>query len=277
MGAEPLQDTLDIVGTGGDSSNTFNISTCCAFVAAAAGVPVAKHGNRSVSSNCGSADVLEALGTNINLTPKQAEQCINQVGLCFMFAPLYHKSMKHAITPRKELGLRTIFNILGPLSNPAFANYMLLGVFDEKLVEPMAKALLGLGLKGAMVVHSLDNLDEISISAPTTICEVKNGEIINYTIEPSKFGIKNASLSDIQGGDALQNAEIIINILSGKKGAKRDIVLLNSAAALYISGKVKSISDGINLATHVIDSGAAFEKFQDYKNITQNFTEEDTK
>jgi anthranilate phosphoribosyltransferase len=267
------KDAIDIVGTGGDGANTFNISTCSAFVAAAAGLPVAKHGNRSASSKCGSADVLESLGVNITLTAEQAMECFNQTNICFMFAPVFHKSMKYVAPARKEIGLRTIFNFLGPLANPAFAPYQLLGVCDEKLVEPLAGVLLNLGVKGVLSVHSHDHLDEISISAPTTVVEVKDGKLSKYIIHPEDFGFDKSTIDDIRGGGAEENANIVGRIFSGEKGAKRDIVLMNSGAALYIAGKVNSIMDGIKLAGETLDSGAAMNKLTEYINATQKFLE----
>lgn len=259
-----FNDAVDIVGTGGDYLNTFNISTCSAFVVSAAGMPVAKHGNRSASSNCGSADVLEALGTNITLSPALAQKCLEDLGICFMFAPSYHLSMKYVAPVRKELGVRTIFNILGPLANPAKPQFQLLGVYDERLLVPMTKVLQGLGLKGVMTVHSKDGLDEISILDKTFVCELKDNVIKSYTIEPEQFGLKTAPLGSIQGGNALQNAEIIKAVLQGEKGAKRDVVLLNSSAALYTAKKANSIKEGISLAAMAIDSGKAYQKLADY-------------
>lgn len=256
---------IDIVGTGGDCLNTFNISTCCAFVVSAAGLPVSKHGNRSASSNCGSADVLEALETNISLSPALAQKCLEDLGICFMFAPSYHLSMKYVAPVRKELGVRTIFNILGPLANPAKPNFELLGVYDERLLLPMTKALQGLGLQGAMTVHSKDGLDELSISDKTFICELRDNVIKSYTVEPEQFGLKTASIDNIKGGNAGENAEIIKAILKGENGAKRDVVLLNAGAALYIAKKANSIKEGVELAANAIDSGKAFKKLEDYK------------
>jgi anthranilate phosphoribosyltransferase len=255
---------IDIVGTGGDCLNTFNISTCSAFVVSAAGLPVAKHGNRSTSSNCGSADVLEALGTNIALSPALAQKCLESLGICFMFAPSYHLSMKYVAPIRKELGIRTIFNILGPLANPAKPNFELLGVYDERLLIPMTKALQGLGLQGAMTVHSRDGLDELSISDKTFVCELRDHMIKSYIVEPEQFGLKTASIDSLKGGDAIQNAEIIKAILKGEKGAKRDVVLLNSGAALYTAKISNSIKEGIELAAKAIDSGEAYKKLMDY-------------
>lgn len=262
---------VDIVGTGGDMANTFNISTTAAIVTAAAGLSVAKHGNRSVSSRSGSADVLEALGVKIDLTAQQAEYCLKETGLSFMFAPCFHKSMKFAASPRREIGVRSVFNILGPLSNPASAEYMLLGVYDEQLLEVMAKVLMNLGIKSALVVYGNDGLDEITISDSTKICEVQGNKLIKYEISPSDFGIQLSDKADLVGGTALENAQITLDILNGKMGCKRDIVLFNSAAALYVSGFVDSINQGIEKAAEVIDNGLALRKLEEFKKITNSF------
>lgn len=251
---------VDVVGTGGDKSGTFNISTAAAFVVAGCGVPVAKHGNKGVSSKCGSADVLTALGVNIMLEPKQVEECISEVGIGYMFAPKFHGAMKYAIGPRKELAVRTVFNILGPLTNPAEAPYELMGVFDEKLVEPLAEVLGKLGCEHAVVVHG-DGLDEITLTGVTKVAEYKDGHVRTYDMKPTDFGIKIADLDDIKGGTPEENKEIIMNILKGKeKGAKRDVVVLNTAVALFTAEKVDDIKDGIKLAEESIDSGKALEK-----------------
>ena len=260
---------IDTCGTGGDGSNTFNISTATAFVAAAGGVPVAKHGNRSVSSKSGSADVLESLGINIDVPPETAKECIEKVGIGFMFAPHFHKSMKYAAGPRKELGVRTIFNILGPLTNPANAKGKVLGVFDEKLTEPVANVLLNLGVEKAMVIHGLDGMDEITTTTRTKVSEVRDGSIINYYIDPEEYGFSLAKKEELLGGEAKENADIICSIFNGEKGKKRDIVLLNSAAALYVGKVTKSIEEGIELAAEIIDSKRAMEKvyeLRDYLN-----------
>ena len=264
------KDAIDVVGTGGDGANTFNVSTCSAFVVAAAGMPVAKHGNRAMSSRCGSADVLEALGTNIMLAPEQALACFEKTGLCFMFAQGYHASMRHAAGPRRELGVRTVFNMLGPLSNPAFVPYMLLGVYEEKLVEPLARVLMGLGIRRALSVYGQDRLDEISISAPTTVCEVKKDRVENYVIEPSQFGFAPASLNDVRGGGPEDNAKDIVSVLSGDKGPKRDIVLMNAGAALYVAMKTDTIGEGVALAAQAIDSNAAINKLEEYRRVSQS-------
>ena len=262
---------VDIVGTGGDMANTFNISTTAAFVIAAAGLSVAKHGNRSVSSRSGSADVLEALGVKIDMTPEQAAVCLREIGLSFMFAPSFHKSMKFAASPRREIGVRSVFNILGPLSNPASAEYMLLGVYDEVLLEIMAKVLMNLGLKSAIIAHGNDGLDEITVTDSTKICEIKDGKLIKYEISPIEFGLKLAQRSELVGGTAQENAQITLDIFNGKKDAKRDIVVLNSGVALYTAGFVSSIEDGIKKAVEAIDSGAALNKLDELIRMTNSF------
>ena len=262
------KELIDVVGTGGDKSGTFNISTAAAFVVAGAGVPVAKHGNKGVSSKSGSADVLTALGIKIDLEPAQVEKCIDEVGIGYMFAPKFHGAMKYAIGPRKELGIRTIFNILGPLTNPAEAPYELMGVFSESLVEPLAEVLGKLGCKHALVVHG-NGLDEITIEAQTKVAEYKEGHVRTFELKPTDFGMKLASLSEIKGNTPEDNAKIILNILNRKeKGPKRDVVLLNAGAAIYTAGKAKSIQEGINLAKNSIDSGKALEKLNKLKDWT---------
>ena len=261
---------VDVVGTGGGKSGKFNISTCAAFVVAGCNVPVAKHGNKCVSSKCGSADVLSALGINIDLEPKQVEKCIEEVGFGYMFAPKFHSAMKYAIGPRKEIGVRTVFNILGPLTNPAEAQYELMGVFAEDLTEPLAEVLGKLGCKHALVVHG-NGLDEVTIEAETKVSEYKDGHIRTYKIKPTDFGIKLASLNEIKGGDPEENAKIILSILKGKeKGPKRDVVLLNAAAALFAADKVDSIKNGIKLAAESIDSGKALKVLDKLKAYTNN-------
>ena len=260
---------IDVVGTGGDKSGTFNISTCSAFVVAGAGVPVAKHGNKGVSSKSGSADVLTSLGIKIDLEPKQVESCINEVGVGYMFAPKFHGAMKYAIGPRKELAVRTVFNILGPLTNPAEAPYELMGVFDESLTEPLAEVLGKLGCKHAVVVHG-DGLDEVTLTGPTKVSEYKEGHVQTYDIKPTDFGIRLADLKQILGGIPEDNAKIIQAILEGKeKGPKRDVVILNAAVALYVAGKASSIKEGISLANDSIDSKKALEKLEKLKEFTQ--------
>ena len=257
-------DVLDIVGTGGDEAFTFNISTISALVISAAGIPVAKHGNRSVSSKCGSADVLEALGVRINIPVEQSERILKEIGICFLFAPLYHSSMKYAAPVRKELGVRTIFNILGPLSNPANANLQLLGVYDEKLVEPMAKVLANLGVKRAMVVHGHDGLDEVSLCAGTTVCEVNHGKVNSFFLDPKQLGFELCKPEELVGGDPAQNAEIAMRILKGEKGPKRDIVLLNSAVCLYMTHSNITLRECVRMAAETIDSGKAMEQLQKF-------------
>lgn len=263
---------LDTCGTGGDGSETFNISTTVAFVAASAGIPVAKHGNRSVSSRSGSADVLEALGVNINLTPEQVGECLDKTGIGFLFAPVLHGAMKYAIGPRKEIGIRTVFNILGPLTNPAGAKYQILGVYAPELTELMAGVLAKLGSKFAMVVHGSGGLDEASTLGKTKVSEVRDGIVTTYHIDPAEFGIPYASSDDIKGGTAAENAEITRNILSGEKGAARDIVLLNSAMALKVFGTAKSINDGLEISKQLIDSGAAFRKLNQFIDFTRKYS-----
>ena len=255
---ETNMDIFEIVGTGGDNAQSFNISTTAALIAAAAGVKVAKHGNRAASSKCGTADCLEALGVNINQTPEKCIELLDAVGMCFFFAQKYHASMKYVGAIRRELGFRTVFNILGPLTNPASPKRQLLGVYDEYLVEPLTKVLIDLGLKRGMVVYGTDKLDEISMSAKTLICEFKDGWYRHYTISPEDFGMKLCDKSALKGGEPAENAQITREILSGNDTTpKRDAVLLNAGASLYIADKVSSIADGIKLAQSLIDSGAA--------------------
>ncbi len=262
---------IDIVGTGGDGSNTFNISTACTFVVAAAGGTVAKHGNRSVSSKSGSADLLEAAGVNLNLTPEQVAQCIEQVGVGFMFAPLHHSAMKHAIGPRKEMAVRTIFNVLGPLTNPAGAPNQLLGVFSDELVEPLAEVLKKLGSHHVLVVHSKDGMDEISIGASTHISELKDGKIKTYTITPEQFGFDTTDISKLAVNGAEESLNIINSVLDNVKGPARDIVVLNSGAAIYAAGLAGSLEEGMKKADEVISSGAAKQKLEDLVTLSQSF------
>ena len=257
-------DVLEIVGTGGDKSNSFNISTTSAMVIAAGGVKVAKHGNRAASSKSGAADVLEALGVKIDISPEKSLELLNEIGICFLFAQKYYSAMKYVAPVRKELGIRTIFNILGPLSNPAGANMQIMGVYDEKLVEPLARVLSNLGVKRGMVVYGQDGLDEISMSSPTTICEVNNGELSTYVIRPEDFGYQTCSKSELVGGTPVENAAIAKNILSGEKGSKRNAVTMNAGAALYIAGKADSFKEGISLAEKIIDSGMALKKLNEF-------------
>jgi anthranilate phosphoribosyltransferase len=257
-------DAMGIVGTGGDHANTFNISTTAAIITAAAGIPVAKHGNRSASSKCGAADVLEALGVNINIPPEKSSELLKNIGICFMFAQNYHIAMKFVAPIRRELGIRTVFNILGPLTNPAGAKMELMGVYDKALVEPLAQVMCNLGVKSAMVVHGEDGLDEISLSAPTFVCEVKDGWVRSYSITPEQFGFERCGKEDLQGGTAQENAAILKALLYGEKGAKRDAAVLNAAAAMFVTGKYASIGEAVNIANDVIDAGKALEKLEEF-------------
>lgn len=262
-------DVLEIVGTGGDGANSFNISTTSSLVISAAGVPVAKHGNRAASSKCGAADVLEALGVNITIPPEASTELLNTIGICFLFAQNYHIAMKYVAPVRKELGIRTIFNILGPLANPAGANMELMGVYEEELVEPLAHVLANLGVKRAMVVYGTDGLDEISISAPTKVCEVKDGTFTSYEITPEQFGFNRCRKEELVGGTPAENAEITRAILNGEKGPKRDAVVMNAGAAIYLAGRAESLQAGMDLAKELLDSGKAKEqldKFVEYSN-----------
>jgi anthranilate phosphoribosyltransferase len=253
---------VDTCGTGGDTSGTFNISTATAFVAAGAGVRVAKHGNRSVTSKCGSADVMEALGVNINLPPAQIAACLEQVGIAFLFAPAMHSAMKHVQAARRELRLRTVFNLLGPLTNPARATCQVVGVYSADLVEKLAEALSMLGLRRALVVRGNDGLDEITITGSTRIAEVREGQVRSYEVTPEEFGLKRAAIDEVSGGDAACNAGLIREVLSGKKSARRDVVLLNAAAALVAAGRADHLRDAVPSAVEAIDSGAALAKLQ---------------
>ena len=258
---------VDTCGTGGDKSGTFNISTAAAFVVSGAGIAVAKHGNKSVSSSCGSADVLKHLGVKIDLSPKDVERCIDEVGIGFMFAPLFHTAMKYAIGPRKELGIRTIFNILGPLTNPANAKAQVVGVFDPSLTAPLAEALGKLGSKHAFVVHG-NGLDEITIESSTRVSEYKDGHVLSYNVSPSDFGMKLEDISDAKCNSIEENASAILEVLNGKKGVKRNIVLLNAAFAIFAGGKAGSIKEGIKIAEQSIDSGKALEKLEKLKEFS---------
>jgi len=254
---------VDTCGTGGDGSGTFNVSTTTAFVVAGAGVAVAKHGNRSVSSNCGSADVLEAAGVNLGISPELVGRCIQEIGIGFLFAPALHGAMKHAIGPRKEMGIRTIFNILGPLTNPAGANVQILGVFAAALTEPLAKVLAKLGSKRALVVHGEGNLDELTVTGKTRISELRDGKVSTYSMTPEDFGFTRATLDELQGGaDAAESADQMIAVLGGDRGAKRDMVLLNSGAALMAAGLCDDLQSGIAKAAETIDTGAALGKLE---------------
>lgn len=252
-------DIFEIVGTGGDNAQSFNISTTSALVAAAGGMKVAKHGNRAASSLCGTADCLEALGVNIQQSPKRCVELLKEAGMCFFFAQKYHTSMKYVGPIRKELGFRTVFNILGPLTNPGSPKMQLLGVYDEYLVEPLAQVLISLGVKRGMVVYGKDKLDEISMSTPTAVCEFKDGWFKSYTIVPEDFGFERCTKEDLKGGTPEENAKITREILGGAKGHKRNAVLMNAGAALYIGGKAETLKDGIALAAEIIDSGKALE------------------
>lgn len=260
---ESDEELFEIVGTGGDNAHSFNISTTALFVLAAGGVKVAKHGNRAASSSSGTADCLEALGVNIQQDPETCVRLLNSVGACFMFAQKYHTSMKYVGAIRKELGFRTVFNILGPITNPAQPTMQLLGVYDEYLVEPLARVLNSLGVKRGLVVHGRDKLDEISIGAPTAVCELNNGTYQTYTICPEDFGLTRASKADLLGGTPAENARITTDILKGAPGPRRDVVLMNAGAGLYIAGKADTIAEGVRLAAQLIDSGAAYTKLQD--------------
>ncbi|MBO7453480.1 MAG: anthranilate phosphoribosyltransferase [Clostridiales bacterium] len=265
---ETGMDVLEIVGTGGDGAHSFNISTVSAIVCAAGGVKVAKHGNRAASSKCGTADCLEALGVNIDQSPEMCKKLLKEVGMCFFFAQKYHTSMKYVGPIRKELGFRTVFNILGPLTNPATPNMQLLGVYDEYLIEPLAKVLMSLGVKRGMVVYGKDKLDEISMSAPTKVCEFKDGWYKTYEITPERFGFTRCTKEDLVGGDPQENAQIVRDILSGQKGHKRNTVLMNAGAALYIAGKAETFGEGIMLAGSLIDSGKATETLEKFIKIS---------
>jgi anthranilate phosphoribosyltransferase len=253
---------LDTCGTGGSGTKSFNISTTVAFVVAACDIKVAKHGNRSISSACGSADVLEALGVNLNVTPAQVEMCIRDVGVGFLFAPALHGAMKHAIGPRREIGIRTLFNILGPLTNPAGADRQVLGVYDEPLVETMAKVLVRLGCQRGFVVHGLDGMDEVTLTGPTRVAEIRDGQVALSTIEPEDFGLIRCQLADLQGGNAVANAAIVRDVLAGANGPKRDVVLLNAAYALVAAGVAQDVAGGLEKARNAIDDGLAMAKLE---------------
>ena len=266
-------DLFEIVGTGGDNAHSFNISTTSALVAAAGGMKVAKHGNRAASSKCGTADCLEALGVNIEQSPEKCVELLEKVGMCFFFAQKYHTSMKYVGAIRKELGFRTVFNILGPLTNPGSPKMQLLGVYDEYLVEPLAQVLISLGVKRGMVVYGQDKLDEISMSAPTTVCEFKDGWFKTYTITPEEFGFERCTQADLVGGTPDENAKITLAILNGEKGHKRNAVLMNAGAALYIGGKAETFKEGVALAAELIDSGKAAETLKKFIDISNSVEE----
>ena len=260
----PGTETLEIVGTGGDGSNSFNISTTASIVISAAGVPVTKHGNRAASSKSGAADCLEALGVNIALEPEKNEKVLKDAGICFLFAQKYHTAMRHVGPIRKELGIRTIFNILGPLANPASPSMQIMGVSDESMLETMARVLSNLGVKRGMTVYGQDRLDEISAGAPTSICEINNGTLSRYEITPEQFGLERCTKAELEGGTPQDNADITMAVLKGEKGARRNAVVLNAGAALYVAGKTESIEEGVRLAEETIDSGKALEKLEQF-------------
>ena len=259
---------LDTCGTGGDQKGTFNISTTSAFVIAGAGVNVAKHGNRSVSSQSGSADVLGALGVKVDAPRERVEQCIAKIGIGFLFAPLLHEAMKYAVQPRRDIGIRTIFNILGPLTNPAMATHQLIGIYSGELLAAIAHVLKNLGSMRAMIVHGLEGLDEISLCGPTKVAELRDGQVREYTVEPGQFGFKSCQLEELHGGNAAQSALIVRSVLEGKPGPARDVVLLNSGAALYVGGRAATIADGIGLAAESIDSAKARQKLEQLVEMT---------
>lgn len=267
------EEVLEIVGTGGDEAYTFNISTVSAFVIAGAGVPVAKHGNRSVSSRCGAADLLEALGANLMLGAGQSAKVLKETGMCFLFAPVYHQAMKYAAPVRREIGARTVFNILGPLSSPADAAMQLLGVYDQALVRPLAQTLLNLGVSRAMVVWGEDGLDEITLGAVTHVCEVRDGALRSYVLDPRELGFPLCEKSDLVGGDAQENAKIALRLLQGETGPKRDIVLLNAGACLYLAGRAEDIAGGIAGAARSLDSGAALDRMRAFVKATREVTQ----
>ena len=265
MKVEHNMEVIEIVGTGGDGAHSFNISTVSALVIASAGIKVAKHGNRAASSQCGAADCLEALGINIQISPDQCVTLLKEVGICFFFAQMYHSSMKYVGTIRKELGIRTVFNILGPLTNPAHPSLLLLGVYDPILVEPLARVLTSLGVRRGMVVYGQDHLDEISLSAPTSVCEFSAGGYTTYTLQPETLGLKRCKKEQLAGGTPQENAQITLSILQGEKGPRRDAVLMNAGAGLYIAGKSASLSQGICLAAELIDTGKAMNTLEAFR------------
>ena len=265
---------IDTCGTGGDATGTFNVSTATAFVVAGAGLKVAKHGNRSVSSMCGSADVVETLGINLDLTPSKVARCIDEVGIGFLYAPLLHTAMKHVMAARREMGIRTVFNMLGPLTNPAAANAQIIGVYAAALTEPLARVLAELGTVRAFVVHGADSLDEISNTGESRVSEVREGMVRTYTVRPEDFGLARATIAELIGGDREENARIIRAILDGEAGPRRDIVLMNAAAALVAGGKARDLKDGVGLAVHAIDSGAARRKLEALVSLSRRLAEE---
>src|SRR5215813_6714463 len=265
---------IDTCGTGGDASGSFNVSTATAFVVAGAGLKVAKHGNRSASSLCGSADVVETLGISLELTPAQVGRCMDEVGIGFLYAPLLHTAMKHVMAARRELGFRTVFNMLGPLTNPAGANAQLIGVYSPAMTEPLARVLAELGTVRAFVVHGADGLDEISNTGESRVSEVREGVVRSFAVRPEDFGMPRATITDLQGGDREQNAQLIRGLLDGEVGPKRDIVLMNSAAALVAGGKARDLKDGVSRAVEAIDSGAARSKLQALISLSQKLAQE---
>jgi anthranilate phosphoribosyltransferase len=265
---------IDTCGTGGDATGTFNVSTATAFVVAGAGLKVAKHGNRSVSSLCGSADVVETLGVSLDLTPHKVARCVDEVGIGFLYAPLLHTAMKHVMPVRREMAIRTVFNMLGPLTNPASANAQIIGVYSAALTEPLARVLAELGTVRAFVVHGADNLDEISNTGESRVSEVREGMVRTYTVRPEDFGLARTTIAELMGGDREENARIIRAILDGEAGAKRDIVLMNSAAALVAGAKARDLKEGVGLAAHAIDSGAALRKLEALVGLSQRLAEE---
>lgn len=262
------EEVVDTCGTGGSGINTFNISTTAAFVVAGGGLKVAKHGNRSALCQCGSADVLEALGVNLDASTEVVDKCLHQVGIAFMYAPLFHNAMKYAVQPRKEIGIRTIFNLLGPLSNPANATSQVVGVYDAGLTKTIAEVLKRLGLSRAFIVSGMDRLDEITITGKTKVTELKNAKIRTYYITPEKFGLKKAKIEDVKGGDAKENAKILLSVLKGERGPRRDIVLMNAGAALVAGNKAKDMAHGISIAADSIDSGIALDKLNQLITVT---------
>ncbi|MDD3654868.1 MAG: anthranilate phosphoribosyltransferase [Desulfotomaculaceae bacterium] len=270
----PVRNVIDIVGTGGDGTGTFNISTTAAFVSAAGEVPVAKHGNRGVSSKSGAADVLECLGINLNLTPEQNEEILKAGNICFMFAQLYHTSMKYAAPVRREMGVRTIFNVLGPLANPAGATMQLMGVYDRKLVEPLARVLANLGVVRGLVVSGNEGMDEVTLTGETYVCEIRHGDLNSYEITPEQFGFSRCALEDLAGGSPAENAQITMDILTGKeRGPRRDVVVLNSAMALYLGIDHCTVPECIQLAQDIIDSGKAAAKLEQFRRLTNGVTQ----
>jgi anthranilate phosphoribosyltransferase len=267
---------IDTCGTGGDASGTFNVSTATAFVVAGAGLKVAKHGNRSVSSLCGSADVVETLGINIELGPAKVARCVDEVGIGFLYAPLLHTAMKHVMAARREMGVRTVFNMLGPLTNPAGANAQVIGVYLAALVEPLARVLAELGTLRAFVVHGADGLDEISNTGESLVAEVHEGVVRTSRVRPEDFGLPRASIADLQGGDREENAQIIRQILGGEHGPKRDIVLMNAAAALVVGGRARDVKEGVGLAAQSVDSGAATRKIEALVALSRHLASERT-